>query len=86
MNGKPFWGNGYATEAARRIVSYGFEELKLNRIWAAAFMRNPASSNVMKKVGMKQEGILKQHVVKWDHPEDLGYYGILRDDYCRNRH
>lgn len=80
--GKPFWGNGFATEAARRVVAYGFNELQLNKIWAAAFMTNHSSSNVMKNVGMKQEGILKQHVMKWNHPEDLEYYGILRSDYC----
>ena len=61
------------------FVSFGFQELGLNRIWAAAFVSNPASSNVMKKVGMKQEGIFREHVIKWGRAEDLVYYAILEE-------
>lgn len=81
--GKPYWGKGYTTEAARRVVGYGFDELRLNRIWAAAFVSNPASSAVMRKVGMKHEGVLRQHVVKWDEPVDVDFYGVLRTHYCK---
>ncbi|MBD7969038.1 GNAT family N-acetyltransferase [Paenibacillus gallinarum] len=79
--GKPYWGHGYATEAARRMLEYGFDELKLNRIWAAALDRNPASSMVMQKIGMKYEGKLVQHIKKWGEYEDLVYYGITISEY-----
>lgn len=46
--GIPFWGQGFATEAAQRIVQFGFEDLELNCIFAAAMTKNPGSSNVMK--------------------------------------
>jgi RimJ/RimL family protein N-acetyltransferase len=81
--GKPFWGNGYAKEAGRRVVAYGFEELELNKIEAAAFFTNPASWHVMRKIGMQQEGIKRQHIIKWAIPEDVVFYGIRRSDYCR---
>lgn len=79
--GPPYWGNGYTTEAAARILQFGFDELKLNKIYAAAMIKNPASASVMIKIGMKHEGIFRQHVLKWGQPEDITYYGLTRDDY-----
>ena len=79
--GKPFWGRGYATEAAGAIIRYGFEELKLNRIYAGYFSRNEKSAHVMIKNGMKYEGTLRQHVKKWDEFVDVVYYGILRREW-----
>lgn len=78
--GKPYWGQGYATEAARRIVQFGFKELELNRIHAAAMTRNPASYKVMINVGMKYEGTFPQHIMKWEQYEDLVYYGMTQSD------
>jgi ribosomal-protein-alanine N-acetyltransferase len=42
--GVPYWGHGYATEAALRVIQFGFEDKELNKIWAATFTRNPAST------------------------------------------
>jgi len=79
--GKPFWGRGYATEAARAVLKYGFEELQLNKIYATHMTRNPASGRIMQKLGMQQEGLLKQHALKWDQFVDLAAYGILSDTW-----
>jgi ribosomal-protein-alanine N-acetyltransferase len=81
--GKPYWGQGYATEAARRVVQFGFEELQLNRIFAAAMTKNPGSYNVMRKIGMKEEGMFPQHVLKWGEYEDLVFYGMVRSEAGR---
>jgi [ribosomal protein S5]-alanine N-acetyltransferase len=40
---RPFWGNGFATEAGWAVLKYGFETLRLNRIQASHFVKNPAS-------------------------------------------
>ncbi len=76
--GRPYWGQGYTTEAARRMVRFGFEQLDLHRICAFAMAKNPASARVMQKIGMSHEGRLVQHIRKWDQYEDLDAYGIIR--------
>ncbi len=79
--GKPYWGQGYCTEAAGAVVKYGFEVLGLNRIYANHFTRNPASGRVMQKIGMKYEGHLRQDIKKWGKFEDTEIYGILRSEF-----
>jgi RimJ/RimL family protein N-acetyltransferase len=79
--GRPYWNNGYCTEAGQGILEYGFEDLNLNRIHAFHFKRNPASGKVMQKLGMIQEGLLRQHVKKWDIYEDIVIYGILKNEW-----
>jgi [ribosomal protein S5]-alanine N-acetyltransferase len=76
--GVPFWGNGFATEAAKAIVRYGFEEQSLNRIVAQVFSRNVPSVRVLEKIGMTREGRMPQHFKKWGEYVDLECYGLLR--------
>jgi RimJ/RimL family protein N-acetyltransferase len=54
--GKPFWGLGYATEAARRLVRYAFEELDQKTVHAGWFCDNPASGHVLAKLGARHNG------------------------------
>jgi ribosomal-protein-alanine N-acetyltransferase len=75
------WNRGYATEASRRIIDFGFEDLRLHRIEAHHFLRNPASGRVMEKLGMKQEGVVRDHVIKWDRFESLAIYSILEPEW-----
>jgi RimJ/RimL family protein N-acetyltransferase len=79
--GRPYWGQGYATEAGARIVAYAFEELQLNRVTAHAMRRNRASTRVMEKLGMVHEGRLRQDIYHWGAFEDVDVYGLLRADY-----
>lgn len=79
--GVDYWNQGYATEAARAVLAYGFGQLGLNRIHAYHFTRNPASGRVMEKIGMRYEGRLRQHVRRFDAFEDLDSYAILRQEY-----
>jgi RimJ/RimL family protein N-acetyltransferase len=78
--GVPYWGRGYATEAAVAIIAFGFEELRLNRIYAQHMVGNPASGRVMQKAGMRHEGTLRQHVTKFGIVDDIAIYGILASD------
>jgi RimJ/RimL family protein N-acetyltransferase len=49
--GRPYWGNGYATEAARCVVLFAFRELGAVRVIAGWFQDNPASGRVLEKLG-----------------------------------
>ena len=79
--GKPYWGNGYATEAAKAVINFGFGKLFLHRIQATHFGNNPASGKVMQKIGMAYEGCRRQHTLKWGKYRDIWLYGILREDW-----
>lgn len=78
--GKPFWGRGYATEAARAVVKWGFDSLGLERIFAYHFARNAASGRVLKKIGMTPEGLARRQVKKWGEYHDSPLYSILRGE------
>lgn len=80
--GKSSWNLGYATEAAKAILEYGFVDLRLNRIGARHFARNPSSGRVMQKVGMLLEGKARQATIKWGKYEDLILYGILHKEWA----
>jgi [ribosomal protein S5]-alanine N-acetyltransferase len=79
--GQPYWSQGFCTEAGAAILSYAFSELGLVRVHAHHFARNPASGRVMGKLGMQHEGVLRQHVRKWDNYEDSVLCGILKVEW-----
>ena len=75
--GRDYWNKGYATEAAKEIIRFSFEKLKLHKVCARHMTRNPSSGRVMKKLGMKHEGTLREQCKKEDTFEDIEIYGIL---------
>jgi ribosomal-protein-alanine N-acetyltransferase len=83
--GKAFWNHGYATEAVKRVIDYGFQEHTLNRIYAESFSENISSRRVMEKAGMTQEGLLRQHIKHWNGTyKDLYHYGILASEHTHH--
>jgi [ribosomal protein S5]-alanine N-acetyltransferase len=54
--GKPFWGQGFATEAAHRLVRHAFQALGLETVHAGWFYDNPASGHVLAKLGARHNG------------------------------
>lgn len=62
--GEPFWGKGVASKAVGLALQYGFETLRLQRIFSGVFEYNLASMKVLEKNGFQKEGILKSAVLK----------------------
>ncbi len=54
---RPYWGLGYATEAARGILAIGFDSLRLTHVTACHHLDNPASGRVLEKLGFVSTGI-----------------------------
>jgi len=79
--GRPFWNQGFCTEAARATVQFGLEHLGLRRVFAVHMSRNPASGRVMQKIGMTHEGRQRSHAMRWDRLEDLELYGLLAENW-----
>ncbi len=61
--GKAFWGQGYATEAAHRLVCFAFDELQAESVWAGWFFDNPASGRVLRKLGCRPAGSVKRYSI-----------------------
>jgi len=74
------WGNGYATEAARALLDWGFDSLDLNRIQATCDTRNLASARVLEKLGFALEGTLREDCVVDGEVSDSWVFGLLSRD------
>jgi RimJ/RimL family protein N-acetyltransferase len=78
--GVHFWGHGYATEAAAAVTHCGFEQLGLHRVFSMHFVENPASGRVLQKIGMRHEGRVREHDLKWGKFHDLEMYGMVHPE------
>lgn len=79
--GKPHRSKGYTSHALKRVIQFGFETLKLNRIQADYYVFNPASRRVMEKAGMTFESLRRQYYKKGDRYIDMGGCVILAETY-----
>jgi RimJ/RimL family protein N-acetyltransferase len=75
------WGRGYATEAARAMIGFGFTELGLHRIWSWCIADNVASARVLEKLGMRPEGRLRENEYFKGRWWDTLLYGILNFEW-----
>ncbi len=78
--GKPWQNRGYATEAAKAVIVFGFEQLKLNRIYGYYISTEPQPAKLMEKLNLQHEGIMRQAVRKKSGYKDLGVFSRLADD------
>ncbi len=56
---RPYWGQGYATEAGRALIANVRESLRQQRLVAGHFTDNPASGRVLAKLGFKPTGVTR---------------------------
>ena len=77
-----YWGKGYATETAKALLKFGFDQLNLHRISATCDPANTASAHVLEKIGMQYEGHLREH--KWEKGKwvDSLQYAILDHEFA----
>lgn len=83
--GRPYRRQGLATGAARRVTEYAFRDLKAERVWATVLGGNTGSPKVLKRCGMRLEGVLRSHLAHRGRRFDLEYYSVLRSEWRRRR-
>jgi RimJ/RimL family protein N-acetyltransferase len=76
-----YWGKGLGSETARRMLSYGFQELGLHRIWLTVFPFNPRAVRCFEKCGFKREGIFRETVYSGGVFQDVIGMSILDREY-----
>lgn len=74
-------GEGYATEAARLVVTHGFEQLRLHRISATIVASNEASTRVVEKLGFVHEGTKRDDAFIDGEYVDRAVYAVLRGEW-----
>lgn len=76
-----YHGHGYATEAARKIIEFGFNTLEFHRIEGKFMIGNDASMNVMKKCGMTYEGTMRSSMLVKGIYRDIGICAVLENEF-----
>jgi [ribosomal protein S5]-alanine N-acetyltransferase len=75
------WRKGITTEAVSALLRYGFVEMDLHRIEACLFATNEASQRVLRKLGFRLEGNLRERYPFQGRFEDQLYFGLLREEW-----
>lgn len=78
---RKYWGSGIMAEALKLVLDFGFNQLKLKRIWSAHFIENNRSQRVQEKCGLKLEGIFRRDVLKDKKYHHIVRRAILINDY-----
>ena len=78
-----YQGKGIATEVVGRIISYGFENLALERLEGKFMTENEASRKVMEKNGMIFEGVRRNGMLIKGSYRNVGTCAIIREDFFK---
>ncbi|MGO1058298.1 GNAT family N-acetyltransferase [Planococcus sp. FY231025] len=81
-----YWGQGLMKEAADGLLAFGFKEMELNKIEAPIMLENAQSRRLAEKLGMKLEGVARDHMVIKGEFVDLAMYSILKREFSAKRH
>jgi ribosomal-protein-serine acetyltransferase len=77
-------GRGLTVAAARLLLRFGFEELKLQRLEILAEPSNLASQRVAEKLGAVREGVLRHRLLNHGEPRDAVMYSLLPGDFLQS--
>ena len=82
---KEYWGKGITTEAGKKVIDFGFDELDIWKYKTGCLKENIGSEKVMKKLGFIKEGELRKHQYHNNMWKDRLEYGLLRDDWISDK-
>ena len=81
--GRAHWKQGIMSEALKRVLDFGFGTMQLNRIEALVFAQNLPSHRLLKKLGFKCEGVLREYEFVKERFVDLTMYSLLRREQIK---
>jgi [ribosomal protein S5]-alanine N-acetyltransferase len=81
--GRRYWGKGYAYEASRRIIDFGFACLPIHRIYAETISQNNAARVLAERLGMRLEGELKEHKYFRGRWWNTSIYAVLKKEWMQ---
>ncbi|PLS15446.1 GNAT family N-acetyltransferase [Bacillus sp. M6-12] len=76
-----YWRSGYTTEAVIKVLNYAFHDIGLKRIGAVVYPENISSSNLLKKIGFQQEGLLRDYIFQGGRSHDVNVYSLLMGEF-----
>ena len=79
--GRNYWGKGYGTESAHRVICYAFEVCGIDRLEVNCMARNTRSQRVIQKNHFVYEGTLRHYVNRFGIHEDVQFYSLLREEF-----
>lgn len=79
--GRPYWSQGYGTDAMRVLVRFIFNEMNMNKIKLHVFSFNERAKRVYEKIGFKVEGILRQELFREGRYHDVIVMGLLKSEW-----
>ncbi|OZI10939.1 GNAT family N-acetyltransferase [Bacillaceae bacterium SAS-127] len=80
-----YWRMGFATEAAKLLIEFGFKQLNLHRVYATCDPKNIGSSKVLEKIRMTKEGRLRENLLIKDGWRDSLLFSILEQEWKKNQ-
>ncbi len=83
--GSDFQRKGYATEAARAVIKFGFEQMKLHKVQICTKEINHASKRVIEKCGLTYEGMLRDYFYMDGKYVGRLYFSMLADEYNKGK-
>lgn len=78
-----YWGQGVMRRAVVALLTWGFSELRLNRVHAFVMTSNQRSIRLLERCGFSREGTLRQYRIARGEPKDLHLYALLAPDFDR---
>ena len=75
------WGQGLMSEAMRRVISFGFEELGIRRVWANTDVRNGRMNRLNESVGLRREAHFRENVFIKGAWRDTFGFAVLKDEW-----
>ncbi len=79
--GQPFWGSGVFQEGAELVMEFAFDTIGVHRLEARAALRNARGNGALKKIGARQEGILRKSFLRNGEYLDQALWTVLDEDW-----